>query len=173
MEFVAADRWTGKYSSWLFVIFKPLSCCFEETIEFDVKASILSRPVSHLIRWYKKPGDIIKEFWEKAILFHGSFHGWNFWGSIKLKEIFSCCDLEIPLGLIGLGVKELKPYSKRLGSCTFWTCLRQGKGRETVLWFRICEAPLNDWGNGGSVSVVFFTYGKYGFSLKDSWSYSK
>ena len=50
-----------------FVIFKPLSYCFEETIGFDVKASFACRPVSRLIRWYNKPGNITKEFWEKAI----------------------------------------------------------------------------------------------------------
>ena len=33
-----------------FVIFKPLSYCFEETIGFDVKASFASRPRSRLIR---------------------------------------------------------------------------------------------------------------------------
>ena len=33
-----------------FVIFKPLSYCFEETIEFDVKGSFVSRPESRLIR---------------------------------------------------------------------------------------------------------------------------
>ena len=33
-----------------FVIFKPLSYCFEETIGFDVKASFSSLPVSRLIR---------------------------------------------------------------------------------------------------------------------------
>ena len=33
-----------------FVIFKPLSYCFEETIGFDVKSSFVSRPVSRLIR---------------------------------------------------------------------------------------------------------------------------
>ena len=32
-----------------FLIFKPLSYCFEETIRFDVKASFSSRPVSRLI----------------------------------------------------------------------------------------------------------------------------
>ena len=32
-----------------FVIFKPLSYCFQETIGFDVKASFASRPVSRLI----------------------------------------------------------------------------------------------------------------------------
>ena len=35
-----------------FVIFKPLSYCFEETIGFDVKASFASRPLSRLISWY-------------------------------------------------------------------------------------------------------------------------
>ena len=45
------------------------------TIGFHVKASLASRPVSRLIRWYKKPGDITKEFWEKAIQFHEIFHG--------------------------------------------------------------------------------------------------
>ena len=33
-----------------FVIFKPLSYCFEETIGFDVKTSFASCPLSHLIR---------------------------------------------------------------------------------------------------------------------------
>ena len=37
-----------------FVIFKPLSYCFEETIGFDVKASFASRPVLRLIRWYNQ-----------------------------------------------------------------------------------------------------------------------
>ena len=46
-----------------FVICKPLSYCFKEIIEFDVKASFASRPVSRLIRWCNKPGDITKEFW--------------------------------------------------------------------------------------------------------------
>ena len=58
-----------------FVIFKPLRYCFEETIGLDVKASFPSLPVSCLIRGYNKPGDITKEFWEKAIKFHGTFHG--------------------------------------------------------------------------------------------------
>ena len=54
-----------------FVIFKTLSYCFEEAIAFDVESSLASRPVSHLI----KPGDITKELQEKAIQFHGIFHG--------------------------------------------------------------------------------------------------
>ena len=59
-----------------FVIFKPLSCyCFKETIGFDVKISLASHPVLHLIRWYNKPGDITKGFQEKAIQFHGTFNG--------------------------------------------------------------------------------------------------
>ena len=33
-----------------FVIFKLLSYCFEEAIEFDVKSSFTSRPVSRLVR---------------------------------------------------------------------------------------------------------------------------
>ena len=45
-----------------FVTFKSLSYCFEETIEFDAKASFTSRPESRLIRWYNEPGDKTKEF---------------------------------------------------------------------------------------------------------------
>ena len=52
------------------MIFKP----FKETIGFDVKASFASPPVSRLIRWYNKPDEITKEFWEKAIQFDGIFH---------------------------------------------------------------------------------------------------
>ena len=58
-----------------FVTIKPLSYCFEETIGFDVKASFASHPLSRLIKWYNKPGDITKKFWEKAIQFQGAFHG--------------------------------------------------------------------------------------------------
>ena len=59
-----------------FVIFKPLSYCFKETIiGFDKKALLAIHPVLRLIRWYNKPGDITKEFWEKAVEFHGTFHG--------------------------------------------------------------------------------------------------
>ena len=38
-----------------FVIFKPLSYYFKETIGFDVKATFKSPPVSILIRRYNKP----------------------------------------------------------------------------------------------------------------------
>ena len=40
----------GRYLLYQFVIFNPLSYCFEETIGFDVKASFTSRPESRLIR---------------------------------------------------------------------------------------------------------------------------
>ena len=50
-----------------FVIFKVLGYHFQETVGFDVKVSFASRPVSRLIMWHNKPGDITKEFWEKAI----------------------------------------------------------------------------------------------------------
>ena len=53
-----------------FLLFKPLSYCFKETIEFDVKASSAMRPESRLI----KLGDIAKEFSEKAIQVRGTFH---------------------------------------------------------------------------------------------------
>ena len=42
----------------LFVIFIPLSYCFEETTRFHVKTLFASGPVSRLI----KPSDITKEF---------------------------------------------------------------------------------------------------------------
>ena len=29
------------------------------------------------------------------------------------------------------------------------------KGRGGVVWFNVCEAPLDDWSNGGSVDVLF------------------
>ena len=54
-----------------FVIFKPLSYCFEEATGFDVKTSFTTCPVSRLI----KPRGITKEFQIKANQFHGTFHG--------------------------------------------------------------------------------------------------
>ena len=38
-----------------------------------------------------------------------------------------------------------------------------GEGGEGVVWLSVCETPLDDWTNGGSVDV-FFTYGEYDFS---------
>ena len=57
----AISSFCGRYI-YQFIIFKPLSYCFEETIGFDEKASFAIRPVSRLIRWYNKPGDKTKEF---------------------------------------------------------------------------------------------------------------
>ena len=56
--------------------------------------------------------------------------------------------------LIGLKVKGLKPDRKDWIRVTPGLIL--GKGGEGVMWFRVCEAPLNDWANGGSVSVPRF-----------------
>ena len=40
--------------------------------------------------------------------------------------------------------------------------------------FGVRKALLNDWANGGSVSVDdFYTYGDYGFSFNGSWSYTR
>ena len=52
-----------------FVIFKPVSHCFEQTRRSDVKASFARRPVSRLI----KPGDITKNFEKKLFSFTGLF----------------------------------------------------------------------------------------------------
>ena len=45
-------------SSIQFVVFKPLSYCFEETMEFNKQTSFARPQVSRFI----KPGDITKEF---------------------------------------------------------------------------------------------------------------
>ena len=55
----------------VFVIFKTFSYVFEETIGFGVKALFARPAMSHLI----KAGDIAKELSEKAVHFHGTFHG--------------------------------------------------------------------------------------------------
>ena len=81
------EKYYDYRNSWnQFVIFKPLNYFFEKTIGFDVKASFSGRPRSRLIRWYDKPGDLTKEFWEKAIQFHGTFHGLKItnWNLIKI-----------------------------------------------------------------------------------------
>ena len=82
------------YLSNQFVIFEPISYCFKETMGFNIKTSSRSRPVSRLIRWYDKLGDITKEFWEKAIVFHGTFHGlkitnWNRKQRTKVNRTYS------------------------------------------------------------------------------------
>ena len=69
-----------------FVIFKPLSYCFKETVGFDVKATFARRPVSGLI----KPGDITKKCKKKVIQFYGTFHGlkitnWKYLCTMQIK----------------------------------------------------------------------------------------
>ena len=43
-----------------------------------------------------------------------------------------------------------------------------GKGGGGIMWFNVCEPPLNDWANDGSVDV-FFMHGEYGFSSMGIW----
>ena len=71
-------------------IFKHLSYFFEETIGFNVNALFVSRPVLRLIRWYNTPGDITKEISEKAIYFHGTFHG------LKITNCNACSQKHLP-----------------------------------------------------------------------------
>ena len=73
-----------------FVIFKPISYCFKETMGFDVKASFASHPVSHLIGWYNKPGDITEEFWKKVYSIPQDF---SWIENYKLKKIWAYCHI--------------------------------------------------------------------------------
>ena len=51
VEFNTSEEWNAHLNvRSQFLIFKPLSYCFEEAIGFDVKASFVGRPVSRLIR---------------------------------------------------------------------------------------------------------------------------
>ena len=45
-----------------FVIFNPLSCCFEETLGFDVKGLVCKSCKIATNQVINKPGDITKEF---------------------------------------------------------------------------------------------------------------
>ena len=60
-----------------FAIFKQLSCCFEETIGFDVKASFASRPVLHLISWYNNQVIQQNNFVKKLFSSTGLFIVWK------------------------------------------------------------------------------------------------
>ena len=60
-----------------FAIFKQLSCCFEETIGFDVKASFASRPVLHLISWYNNQVIQQNNFDKKLFSSTGLFIDWK------------------------------------------------------------------------------------------------
>ena len=54
---LSKNKILNNVSMYQFVVFKPLSYCFEETIGFDVKSSFARPPVSCLI----KPGDMTQE----------------------------------------------------------------------------------------------------------------
>ena len=60
-----------------FVIFKPLSYYFEETIGFDVKASFASRSVSRLISWYNNQVIQQKNFDKRLFSSTGLFMDWK------------------------------------------------------------------------------------------------
>ena len=102
------------FSNKQFVIFKSLSY----TIWFDVKNLFASRPVSRVIRWYNKPGDITKEFWEKAIQFHGTFQ------RLKLQTVqFHSKNLThfTKLNSFDIESNMLSQYSQNLSDfTTFW-----------------------------------------------------
>ena len=93
------------------MILKLLNYCFEERIWFDVKASFASRPLSHLIWWYNKPGDLAKKFWEEAIQFHGTCHGLKITNCWERSIIWNIALLMTPKMSLILGQK-LPIYKK-------------------------------------------------------------
>ena len=124
-----------QYSGWKnqFVIFKLLSCCLEEIIGFGVKTSFASCQLSRLISWYNKPGDVTKEFWEKVIQFHGTFHGlqitnWNIKVKTNLQKIMSFSDHV-----------EWKTFSE--ASCVY-NLRTGGKSFSKMLLLKVCESFL-------------------------------
>ena len=76
-----SDRRNQKWTVWhescgrlaQFVIFKPLSYCFEETIGFDVKTSFARRPVSRLIEL----GNITRNLKKRLFSSTGPFRDWK------------------------------------------------------------------------------------------------
>ena len=60
-----------------FLLFKPLSYCFEETIGFDVKASFASRPLSRQISWYNNQVIQQKNFDKRLFSSTGLFMDWK------------------------------------------------------------------------------------------------
>ena len=58
LHLLKGDRHNQSVPVYRFLMFKPLSYYFKETIGFDVKASLTKGPLSGLI----KPGDIIKSY---------------------------------------------------------------------------------------------------------------
>ena len=82
------------------------------------KELVCKSPVSRIIRWYNKPGDITKEFWEKAIQFHGTFQ------RLKLQTVqFHSKNLThfTKLNSFDIGSNMLSQYSQNLSDFTnFW-----------------------------------------------------
>ena len=58
LHLLKGDELNRSVVVYLFVIFIPLSYCFEKTTRFRVKTLLTRGPVSRII----KPGDITKEF---------------------------------------------------------------------------------------------------------------
>ena len=74
-----------------FVILKPLSYYFEETIEFDLMASFASCLVSRLIKWYSKPSNITKNFDKRLFTSTGFFMDWKLQTVyLKTSDDFHC-----------------------------------------------------------------------------------
>ena len=69
-----------------FVIFKPLSYCFEDTIGFDVNTSFASRPVSRLISWYNNQVMWQKNFDKRLISSRGHFMDWKLQTALVIRQ---------------------------------------------------------------------------------------
>ena len=74
---ISSFDWNEKSEIIQFVVFKPLSYYFEETIGFDAKASFTSRPVSRLISWYNKQVMQQKNFDKRLFSFTGLLMDWK------------------------------------------------------------------------------------------------
>ena len=93
--------------------------------------------------------------------------GWCRAKNLRLNQAIKnliCGDLEIPLGVIWLGVARLKKTG-----LVYLLDMFGGWGGGGVVWFSVCEAPPDDWADGGSDwanggNDVSFRYGDYGFS---------
>ena len=83
-------RW-GRIQVSQFVIFKPLKYSFEETIGPDVKASYLSRPLSHLIRWYNKSVIKQKNFEKRLFSSTGLLMDWKLQTDLGILERNNIC----------------------------------------------------------------------------------
>ena len=101
-----------------FVIFKPLSYCFEETIGFDVKASFTSRPVSRLISWYNNQVIQQKNFDKRLFSPTGLFTDWKSQTAWYISWVFfhNCLPLEFlftyDISLMGRMWWEISIYTR-------------------------------------------------------------